>query len=1010
MGRTMKKYKYVAFISYRHVKPDMLLAQAIHSAIEDFKVPKELDPEGRYKEMRVFRDREELTTEDLSASIEKALEESEYLIVICSPRTPQSIWCTREVHEFRKNHSDDKIIPVLVEGEPEESFSEPLKNLKVKVKSEDLAEMVEAAQEGKEAAAEKKLELLAADLRPDPVKKDGFVGYDTLEAKDPSTLNELTKASVKILKSSEIYRIMATVLGVTFGDLKQRQKEKRMKRLLVGGSVVAAVLLAFALAMTSLYFKAVQAERLATQESAMMTLKSADQASKDGNRVLSLLVADAAMSRVDPKMEAYPKLKANYLRVLNESLLKPKYTATQTIDNSLLHGAYGYSAKYKQLLVGGEDKTLKIHNVINGALLVELPLPAQPVAIGLDNGGDMGLVCLNDGSVQRLDLKTRKFTPFHKAAQGYYQQVVEIDKDRVILSKGTGDIAILDLASGKILNEIKLYKEGNSKDLALAVYFSQDLSSYFLFKLDGSFRQHDAKTNAVIKEYMPATPEANDYWYSTISKDRSLIAYHNNTTLYILNTVTGKLVQTTDSVSGSGRLAFRPDNKVVMLVKNSMNGGVGMWTTADAKPYRFLLKGEAGEVLGVSQDGKKVAVGFKDDRRVGVYEFDDREESLYMSEGAAFGDEIVKTQFYNDDSIILASSRDGTIKILSSNSKIQEQKVKGSFIGLSRNQMKALVLEAVEGSEGLNKKIKVFDFATGQETVLGTMNSVYLRDINYSDVTNDGQRIAMSQGRIVDIMSDKGELIGNTNSHDQTHATAIVVDVKFGADGAFLYSLGEGGDVLKSHGSTGVLVQSYYPKKKAAHSFLLSDDDSLLAINYMDETSVVLDSKSGQVVQELKGKSLLLQGEGGKLSKVVGQDGKILFEWQNEKIKQYASNEERLPRADRYEAFNQVSQNGNYLITTNADQETVLTDLTTGLRLRGFPTDSSQFSGETWAYLSGDGKKMAYEYNDKEIIVTPFFDEAALKQMAKDMIAGRTLTQEEKVQIGLMEEVKDEEK
>ena len=99
---TEKIYKYVAFISYRHIQPDFEIASQIHKAIENFKVPKELDPHGKYKDMRVFRDREELTTKDLSESLDEALRESEYLIIICSRRTPDSPWCTREVEEFKK--------------------------------------------------------------------------------------------------------------------------------------------------------------------------------------------------------------------------------------------------------------------------------------------------------------------------------------------------------------------------------------------------------------------------------------------------------------------------------------------------------------------------------------------------------------------------------------------------------------------------------------------------------------------------------------------------------------------------------------------------------------------------------------------------------------------------------------------------------------------------------------------------------------------------------------------
>lgn len=214
---TNKKYKYVAFISYRHIQPDFEIATQIHKGIENFKVPKELDPEGKYKEMRVFRDREELTTKDLSDSLDEALRDSEYLIIVCSKRTPYSPWCTREVREFKKYHDDTKIIPVLIEGEPYESFNEELQNLKSIVVDDKGEEEI------------KELELLAADLRPEEVKRLDFVGYEHLESSNKKKMESLQSESIKILKQSEIYRIMATILGVNFGDLKQRHKEKDLE-------------------------------------------------------------------------------------------------------------------------------------------------------------------------------------------------------------------------------------------------------------------------------------------------------------------------------------------------------------------------------------------------------------------------------------------------------------------------------------------------------------------------------------------------------------------------------------------------------------------------------------------------------------------------------------------------------------------------------------------------------------------------------------------------------------
>ena len=111
-------YKYDAFISYRHVEPDQSIAKQIHQMIETFNPPKEFHKNGKKTIFRVFRDREELAARDLSASIKEALATSRYLIVICSKRTPLSEWCQKEVKIFKSLYGGERIIPVLIEGEP----------------------------------------------------------------------------------------------------------------------------------------------------------------------------------------------------------------------------------------------------------------------------------------------------------------------------------------------------------------------------------------------------------------------------------------------------------------------------------------------------------------------------------------------------------------------------------------------------------------------------------------------------------------------------------------------------------------------------------------------------------------------------------------------------------------------------------------------------------------------------------------------------------------------------
>lgn len=96
-NETKRKYKYDAFISYRHIEPDLTIAKILHDMIEKFNIPKHLRTtlnENNNENLiddkhvfRVFRDREELSTKDLSTMIEEAIADSENLIVICSKRT-----------------------------------------------------------------------------------------------------------------------------------------------------------------------------------------------------------------------------------------------------------------------------------------------------------------------------------------------------------------------------------------------------------------------------------------------------------------------------------------------------------------------------------------------------------------------------------------------------------------------------------------------------------------------------------------------------------------------------------------------------------------------------------------------------------------------------------------------------------------------------------------------------------------------------------------------------------
>ena len=119
---------YNAFISYKHAKEDTKVAEAVQHGLEHFHIPRKIKKKtGKKRIERIFRDKEELPiTSDLSENIAYALEHSDYLIVICSTNTKESMWVPREIEFFLRNHSPRQIFTVLVNGEPQDVIPEIL--------------------------------------------------------------------------------------------------------------------------------------------------------------------------------------------------------------------------------------------------------------------------------------------------------------------------------------------------------------------------------------------------------------------------------------------------------------------------------------------------------------------------------------------------------------------------------------------------------------------------------------------------------------------------------------------------------------------------------------------------------------------------------------------------------------------------------------------------------------------------------------------------------------------
>ena len=264
----MKNYKYDIFISYKHEALDKAVAAKLQKSLEQYKIPKEIQKKtGKNKIKRVFRDEEELAvSSDLGKKIEGQIAQSEYLLVVCSKKTKESQWVLKEIDTFLKYRDAEHILPVLIEGEPEESLPESI------------------------------------------------LAYGEPMAADVRGKNE--KEVLKKVKK-ELSRLIAPVLHCSYDELKQRARNYQIKRMLIGTSVALVAVASFAA------YAVFQSARLNKeyQETRRNQARNMAQISENlleqGNRIGALKTALAVLPENENSKEA---LVPEQMGALNDAL------------------------------------------------------------------------------------------------------------------------------------------------------------------------------------------------------------------------------------------------------------------------------------------------------------------------------------------------------------------------------------------------------------------------------------------------------------------------------------------------------------------------------------------------------------------------------------------------------------------------------------------------------------------------------------------------------------------
>ena len=1009
-----KKYKYNAFISYRHIEPDLTIAKILHDMIEKFNIPKHLRTVSNKESsiddkhvFRVFRDREELSTKDLSTMIEEAIADSENLIVICSKRTSLSPWCRKEVQLFKKIHGVNNIIPVLIEGEPDESFIDELKNLKATfINSENVEE-------------EKNIELLAADIRPDEVKSPSFKGYEILQNSKDSKLNELTKKSLDILKKSEIYRIVASMLNVNYGDLKLRHQERYLKRIIYTSVAASIAMLIFVVSVTTLYLKSVASERKANEQSSLMTLNMANEANLQGNRMLGVLIAQEAMKNVSPKMEKYNKLEAQYENILNDSLITLPFSNQFILPIESETVSFGISSDSKWLISSSSFNNAIIWDLENGGIKKTLTFEAPIISIVLSPNSTKSYVGTANNKIFEVNMENYEIKNVFENST-LPAVAMRISKNNKYLF-ALRNALILDVFD--IQNQKKLYSFTFPIDNMITGFAENpQTNNFFILRKDNSITEYDINTGeALIVHALTTNPEKNFFRKMTITDNGTLFYsdIQENTESFIMkNLQSGQINRASNIRNFSSNIVVNKDAS--LLYVSSLNNFITRFDLSNLKPDEEInvpqrviyldtkrtQYNESIKTMILSPDENTLAVVLNN-MAVGAFKgvkniTSDSNPEFILNEKSTHKASVDIIKFTPDSKKIITSANDYTIRVMDAESTMgKSQLLNGKIVASSRDKNSILILSG--------DKISKYNFDTNKEEFIATLDPKFLKVFQEFAITNNVSLVALSDSTngasasVFDVKQDRK--LYTTKSHTvKAGILPFISGLQFSNDGNFLFTLGPDNQLFIHNAKTGEFLFSLEDQENGeATSFIMSNDDNFVAINYITKKSTIFSLREKKIVQKIDGEVMAINSENNNIKAIYGQvDSKLFVTKPNSKVLYYADN--KIKTATGTLKFNTInmSYDGKYYISSIPKNNTIITDLVTGEPVRTLYNSNNDFF-ISLPVISKDNKKVAYSESKDKIIIINMYSTEELSKMATRILKGRQLTESELNSIGRRE-------
>jgi len=665
--------RYLAFISYRHAdnaQQGRQWATWLHQAIETYEVPEDLvgtlNQRGEEIPARiypVFRDEQELPAyADLGSAIVHALDASQMLVVLCSPRAFQSTYVADEIDYFKRLGRSDAIMAAIIDGEPnvswdqskhasgwteqDECFPEPL-----------LYEYDEAGQRTQRHA-----EPIAADFR---VLEEGRLvqGWTSPQAYrmhlqyttslNKSTINERVAAYSEQLDLM-VLKIIAGILSIPLRVLTQRDKEyqlalerrrsRRLRQWLAGVALLAIIAVVAGVVAFQQRREARQQRDQVLVSQSRFLMDQARQANDQGLFDTALLLGLHAL----PGQYGGQRPPVTDQHELRRAVARSQKLMQFQHDGVV--NCVAYSPDGTLAVSGGEDGQAKVWSTQTGEQRYRLSHDKGVVDVAFSPDGQT-LATVAGGAIRLWSMADGTPVPFQSA--GYFTTTSFSPDGRLLLSRSLNEAVVWSVESGEPLYHLAhdnfVQQCSFSPDSRWVVTASFDQTAAVWSMEDGSRRQvfhHQAPVNC-----------------AGFSPDSTrVVTGSHDLTAVIWSVDSGEALHVLHHDNAVMDAQFYPDNQTVVTTGNEE--GLFFWSSQTGQEmfHTGIDMGFARQVA-LGRQGRYVAI------RAAGSEVKLLSLAQALTMTLAHGGDIRDLAFSPDETSLLTASEDGTAALWSIKSR-----------------------------------------------------------------------------------------------------------------------------------------------------------------------------------------------------------------------------------------------------------------------------------------------------------------------------------------------------